>query len=64
MIRAAVENVANSSYWASAYNGVVTVGAPRTYLVVDDVQFLSRDVRQSIRRASVGSIGTNLIFSP
>ncbi|WP_308163676.1 TonB-dependent receptor [Bradyrhizobium sp. SRL28] len=39
VIRAAVENVANSSYWASAYSGVVTVGAPRTYLVSTTFNF-------------------------
>jgi iron complex outermembrane receptor protein len=39
VIRAAVENVANSSYWASAYSGVVTVAAPRTYLVSTTFNF-------------------------
>jgi iron complex outermembrane receptor protein len=33
VVRAAIENVANLSYYSSAYNGVVALGAPRTYLV-------------------------------
>jgi iron complex outermembrane receptor protein len=39
VIRANVENVANKGYWASAYNGVVTVGAPRTYLLSTTFNF-------------------------
>lgn len=39
VIRAAVENVFNKGYWASAYNGVIAVGAPRTYLVSTTFNF-------------------------
>lgn len=39
VIRANVENVANTSYWASAYSGVLTVGAPRTYLLSTTFNF-------------------------
>lgn len=40
-LRFGVENVANSSYYASSYSGdgIVTVGAPRTYLVSTTVNF-------------------------
>lgn len=39
IVRAAIENVGNASYWASAYNGVVALGAPRTYLVSTTFNF-------------------------
>lgn len=39
VIRANVENVANKAYWASAYSGVITLGAPRTYLVSTTFNF-------------------------
>jgi len=39
IVRANVENVANASYWASAYSGVLTVGAPRTYLLSTTFNF-------------------------
>lgn len=40
VIRANVENVANASYWASAYSGgAITVGAPRTYLLSTTFNF-------------------------
>jgi len=40
-VRFGIENVANSSYYASSYSGdgIVTVGAPRTYLVSTTVNF-------------------------
>lgn len=39
VLRANIENVANASYWASAYSGVLTVGAPRTYLLSTTFNF-------------------------
>ena len=39
MVRASVENVGNARYYAAAYNGVVTVGAPRTYLLSTTFNF-------------------------
>ncbi|MFH1340999.1 MAG: TonB-dependent siderophore receptor [Pseudomonadota bacterium] len=39
VIRASVENVFNKAYWASAYSGVITLGAPRTYLVSTTFNF-------------------------
>ncbi|MCA1415243.1 TonB-dependent receptor [Bradyrhizobium sp. NBAIM20] len=39
VVRANVENVGNKAYWASAYNGVITLGAPRTYLVSTTFNF-------------------------
>ena len=33
VVRASIENLFNEAYWASAYSGVITLGAPRTYLV-------------------------------
>lgn len=39
ILRANVENLFNESYWASAYSGVITVGAPRTYLVSSTFNF-------------------------
>ena len=39
VIRANVENVFNKSYWASAYSGVITLAAPRTYLVSTTFNF-------------------------
>jgi iron complex outermembrane receptor protein len=39
VVRASVENVFNKSYWASAYSGVITLGAPRTYLVSTTFNF-------------------------
>ncbi|MCA1453653.1 TonB-dependent receptor [Bradyrhizobium sp. BRP22] len=39
VVRASVENVFNESYWASAYSGVITLGAPRTYLVSTTFNF-------------------------
>jgi iron complex outermembrane recepter protein len=40
-VRFGVENVANSSYYAGSYtaDGIVTVGAPRTYLLSTTVNF-------------------------
>jgi iron complex outermembrane receptor protein len=40
-IRLGIENVANSNYYAASYSGdgIVTVGAPRTYLVSTTVNF-------------------------
>ncbi|MPZ39509.1 MAG: TonB-dependent siderophore receptor [Rhizobiales bacterium] len=40
-VRFAVENVANKSYWAGSYtsDGVLTVGAPRTYLASTTFNF-------------------------
>ncbi|QOZ10385.1 TonB-dependent siderophore receptor [Bradyrhizobium sp. CCBAU 51765] len=39
VVRANIENVGNKSYWASAYSGVITLGAPRTYLVSTTFNF-------------------------
>ena len=39
VIRASVENVFNKAYWASAYSGVITLAAPRTYLVSTTFNF-------------------------
>ncbi|XUM21767.1 TonB-dependent siderophore receptor [Bradyrhizobium oligotrophicum S58] len=39
IVRASVENVFNKAYWASAYSGVITLGAPRTYLVSTTFNF-------------------------
>jgi iron complex outermembrane receptor protein len=39
VVRANIENLFNKSYWASAYSGVVTLGAPRTYLVSTTFNF-------------------------
>ncbi|WP_315718971.1 MULTISPECIES: TonB-dependent receptor [unclassified Bradyrhizobium] len=39
VVRASVENVFNKAYWASAYSSVITLGAPRTYLVSTTFNF-------------------------
>ncbi|MCP3390766.1 TonB-dependent receptor [Bradyrhizobium sp. CCGB12] len=39
VVRANIENVGNKAYWASAYSGVITLGAPRTYLVSTTFNF-------------------------
>jgi iron complex outermembrane recepter protein len=39
VIRANIENVANNAYWASAYSGVITLAAPRTYLLSTTFNF-------------------------
>ncbi|MBW7974992.1 TonB-dependent receptor [Bradyrhizobium sp. BR 10289] len=39
VVRANIENLFNRSYWASAYSGVITLGAPRTYLVSTTFNF-------------------------
>jgi iron complex outermembrane recepter protein len=39
VVRASMENVFNQAYWASAYSGVMTLGAPRTYLVSSTFNF-------------------------
>jgi len=39
VVRANVENVFNEAYWASAYSGVITLAAPRTYLVSTTFNF-------------------------
>jgi iron complex outermembrane receptor protein len=39
VVRASVENLFNKAYWASAYSGVITLGAPRTYLVSTTFNF-------------------------
>ncbi|MGJ5020598.1 TonB-dependent siderophore receptor [Bradyrhizobium oligotrophicum] len=39
IVRASVENVFDKTYWASAYSGVITLGAPRTYLVSTTFNF-------------------------
>lgn len=39
VVRAMVENVANQAYWASAFSGVITLAAPRTYLVSTTFNF-------------------------
>jgi iron complex outermembrane receptor protein len=39
VVRGMVENVANQAYWASAFSGVITLAAPRTYLVSTTFNF-------------------------
>jgi iron complex outermembrane receptor protein len=39
IVRAMVENVANQAYWASAFSSVITLAAPRTYLVSTTFNF-------------------------
>lgn len=39
IVRGMVENVANQAYWASAFSGVITLAAPRTYLVSTTFNF-------------------------
>jgi iron complex outermembrane recepter protein len=39
VIRASVENVFNEAYWATAYSGVITLAAPRTYLLSTTFNF-------------------------
>jgi iron complex outermembrane receptor protein len=39
VVRASVENVGNNAYWASAYSGVITLAAPRTYLLSTTFNF-------------------------
>lgn len=39
VVRANIENVGNNAYWASAYSGVITLAAPRTYLVSTTFNF-------------------------
>jgi iron complex outermembrane receptor protein len=39
VVRANIENVFNEAYWASAYSGVITLAAPRTYLVSTTFNF-------------------------
>jgi iron complex outermembrane receptor protein len=39
VVRANIENVFNQAYWASAYSGVITLAAPRTYLVSTTFNF-------------------------
>ncbi|MBR0960062.1 TonB-dependent receptor [Bradyrhizobium japonicum] len=39
VVRANIENVGNKAYWASAYSGVITLGAPRTYLLSTTFNF-------------------------
>ncbi|MBR0840721.1 TonB-dependent receptor [Bradyrhizobium liaoningense] len=39
VVRANIENLFNKAYWASAYSGVITLGAPRTYLVSTTFNF-------------------------
>ncbi len=39
ILRANIENLLNKSCWASASSGVITVGAPRTYLVLSTFNF-------------------------
>lgn len=39
VVRGSIENVFNTAYWASAYSGVITLGAPRTYLVSTTFNF-------------------------
>lgn len=38
-LRAGIENVAGKAYWASAYGGYLTMGAPRTLKVAMTVDF-------------------------
>jgi iron complex outermembrane receptor protein len=39
VVRANIENVGNKAYWASAYSNVLTLGAPRTYLLSTTFNF-------------------------
>jgi iron complex outermembrane receptor protein len=39
VIRANIENLFNEAYWASAYSGVITLAAPRTYLLSTTFNF-------------------------
>jgi len=39
VVRANIENVGNRAYWASAYSSVLTLGAPRTYLLSTTFNF-------------------------
>ena len=39
VVRANIENVGNRAYWASAYSSVLTLAAPRTYLVSTTFNF-------------------------
>lgn len=39
VVRANIENVGDKAYWASAYSGVITLGAPRTYRVSTTFNF-------------------------
>ncbi|WP_431205418.1 TonB-dependent receptor [Bradyrhizobium betae] len=39
VVRGSIENVFNKAYWASAYSGVITLAAPRTYLVSTTFNF-------------------------
>ena len=39
VVRANIENVGNNAYWASAYSGVITLAAPRTYLLSTTFNF-------------------------
>lgn len=39
VVRGSIENVFNKAYWASAYSSVITLGAPRTYLVSTTFNF-------------------------
>ena len=39
VVRANIENLFNKAYWASAYSGVITLAAPRTYLVSTTFNF-------------------------
>jgi iron complex outermembrane receptor protein len=39
VVRASVENVFNEAHWASAYSGVITLAAPRTYLLSTTFNF-------------------------
>jgi len=39
VVRANIENLFNKAYWASAYSGVITLGAPRTYLLSTTFNF-------------------------
>ncbi|MEH2591680.1 TonB-dependent receptor [Bradyrhizobium sp. AZCC 1721] len=39
VVRANIENVFNEAYWASAYSGVITLAAPRTYLLSTTFNF-------------------------
>jgi iron complex outermembrane receptor protein len=39
VVRANIENVGNKAYWASAYSSVLTLGAPRTYLLSTTFNF-------------------------
>jgi iron complex outermembrane receptor protein len=39
VVRANIENLFNEAYWASAYSGVITLAAPRTYLLSTTFNF-------------------------